>query len=290
MRKRRRKWKLQWRGMDRKTRLYLLFMPLLLVALIRISTGSEGELVYGAEVTASPAQELYDEPMPSAEVVWVYPEGYVDLSDLPSVDTKSWEFTLVNSLHPENYVRDSFYPQTESVEGFQVRVGVGEPLQAMLTACREAGNTVAVSRAYMSYYEISYKFNGVASGLADGQGMSYEDAVKKAMTIAHYPGTDEHQLGVAVNFVDGEGNYDSTSPTIEWLTENCGKYGFILRYPKNKSAQTGWGYTSNQFRYVGKEAAVYIMEKGITLEEFLTAMDNKAAMEERYGMLTRGEF
>lgn len=289
MRKRRRKWKLRFRRLSKKTLIYLVSVPLLLVALVRFSTGSEGELVYGAEVTAAPMQSMEDEPMPTAEVVWVYPEGYVDLSDLPAVDTKTWEFTLVNSLDRENYVRDTFYPQTESVEGFLVRVGVGEPLQAMLTDCRAAGFEVAISRAYMSYYEISYKFNGVASGLADGQGLSYEDAVKKAKTIAHYPGTDEHQLGVAVNFVDGQGNYDSSSPTIQWLTENCAKYGFILRYPKNKSAQTGWSYTANQFRYVGQEAAAYIMDKGITLEEFLTAVDNRAAMEERYGMIEQPE-
>ncbi len=287
MRKRRRKWKLRIRKLSRKTMLYLLSVPLLLVILIKVSTGDEGELVYGAEVTAAPIQNYADEPQPTAEVVWIYPEGYVDLSDLPSIDTKTWEFTLVNALSQDNYLRDSFYPQAEYVEGFQVRVGVGEPLQAMLTACREAGNTVAISRAYMSYYEISYKFNGVASGLADGQGMSYEEAVAKAKTIAHYPGTDEHQLGVAVNFVDGEGEYGSTSPTIQWLTEHCAEYGFILRYPKNKSAQTGWSYTPNQFRYVGKDAAQYIMEKGITLEEFLVAMDNKAAMEERYGALVQ---
>ena len=284
MRKRRRrknKWKLPRPG--RRFGIYLLFLPLLLILLILVITGAEGELVYGSEVTAAPLQEELPEPMPTAEVVWVYPEGYIDFSDLPAVDVKTWEFTLVNSLNPANYVRDSFRPQTENVEGFQVRIGVGEPLQAMLTACREAGNTVAISRAYMSYYEISYKFNGVASGLADGQGMSYEDAVKKAKTITHYPGTDEHQLGVAVNFVDGSGDYSSTSPTMQWLAEHCGEYGFILRYPKNKSSETGWSYTANQFRYVGKDAAEYIMRKGITLEEFLIAMADKAAADARYG-------
>lgn len=283
MRKRRRKkYQLKLPRLSRRFGFYLLFLPLLLILLVRVSTGAEGELVYGSGVTAAPMQEEL-EPVPTAEVVWIYPEGYVDLSDLPSVNVKSWEFTLVNSLNQENYIRDSFYPQTENVEGFQVRVGVGEPLQAMLTDCREAGYTVAISRAFMSYYEISYKFNGVASGLADGQGMSYEDAVKKAKTITHYPGTDEHQLGVAVNFVDGDGDYSATSPAMQWLAEHCGEYGFILRYPKNKSAETGWSYTANQFRYVGKTAAEYIMEKGITLEEFLVAVAEKAAMDERYG-------
>ena len=203
----------------------------------------------------------------------------MDLSDLPDVDISTWEFTLVNSLDKENYVRDSFIPQLVSVEGYQVRQGVDEPLQRMLTDCRNAGYTVAISRAYMSYYEISYRFNGVASGLADGQGMAYEDAVEKARTIAHYPGTDEHQLGVAVNFVDGDGCYDATSPAMQWLAEHCADYGFILRYPMDKSDKTGWSYTPNQFRYVGRTAAEYIMGKGITLEEFLAAVRDAKARD-----------
>lgn len=284
MRKRKKRKSLfSYLSLSRKGKLSLLAAPLLLLLLIWVSTGSEQELVYGVRATTAPVQMIEEEETPTAEVVWVYPEGYVDLTDLPDVDIKTWEFTLVNSLNRENYVRDSFTPQTENVEGYLVRVGVGEPLTAMLTACRESGNTIAISRAYMSYYEISYRFNGVASGLADGQGMSYEDAVEKAKTIAHYPGTDEHQLGVAVNFVDGTGDYSASSPTMQWLAENCAQYGFILRYPKNKSTQTGWSYTANQFRYVGPEAAAYIMEKGITLEEFLSAMADKSALNERYG-------
>jgi len=214
-------------------------------------------------------------PIPTAEVIWIYPEGYVDLSDLPEVDITSWEFTLVNALDPANYLREGFVPNLVNVEGFQVRTGVDGPLEAMLADVREAGYTVSISRAYMSYYEISYKFNGVASGLADGQNMDYADAVEKARTITHYPGTDEHQLGVAVNFVDGEGNWEASSPAMQYLAEHCAEYGFILRYPMGRYEYTGWEYTPNQFRYVGKDAAAYIMEKGISLEEFLLAYKGK---------------
>lgn len=253
--------------------LYLIIVPLAGLMLIRLTEpqGTTTEIGPGSVAVSTAAPEAVGTPSPTAEVVWVYPEGYVDLSDLPDVDLSSWEFTLVNALSPENYLRDSFVPNLVSVEGYQVRVDVDVPLQAMLTAAREAGYTVEISRAYMSYYEISYKFNGVASGLADGQGMAYEDAVEQAKTITHYPGTDEHQLGVAVNFVDGEGNWQASSPAMQWLAEHCAEYGFILRYPMGKSDKTGWEYTPNQFRYVGKEAAEYIMEKGICLEEFLDA-------------------
>ena len=261
--------------------LYLVTVPLALLLLARVSNTSSTTMDYssGDNSSVSVIREETETVQPTAEVVWIYPEGYVDLSDLPNVDIGTWEFTLVNSLDKENYVRDSFIPNLVTVEGYEVRTGVDGPLQQMLTDCRNAGYTVAISRAYMSYYEISYKFNGVASGLADGQGMAYEDAVAEAMTIAHYPGTDEHQLGVAVNFVDGDGNYGATSPAMQWLAEHCAEYGFILRYPMGKSSETGWSYTPNQFRYVGREAAAYIMDKGICLEEFLTAVRDAAARD-----------
>ena len=224
-------------------------------------------IVVGTAVTAGPV----------ADVVWTYPEGYVDLSELPGVDISGWEFTLVNDMSQENYVRDSFIPQLVDVEdGFMVRVDVDGPLKEFMAACRAEGYTISISRAYMSYYEISYKFNGTASGISDGQGIAYPEAVEMAKKKAHYPGTDEHQLGVAVNFIDGEGNWQITSPAISWMNEHCAEYGFILRYPMGKSAETGWEYTPNQFRYVGKEAAEYIMDKGICLEEFIQAFKDAA--------------
>ena len=268
MRKRRRRGKA-----FKRLILFLIMVPAAVWLLVRVSVQSDTTVDTGPTSGSSSVLTESDPeaPVPTAEVIWTYPEGYVDLSDLPDVDLSTWEFTLVNALDKENYIRDSFVPQLANVEGFQVRIGVDEPLQAFLTAVRNAGFTVNISRAYMSYYEISYKFNGVASGLADGQGMDYAAAVEEAKTVTHYPGTDEHQLGVAVNFVDGEGNWQASSPAMKWMAEHCHEYGFILRYPMGCSGDTGWEYTPNQFRYVGKEAAAYIMEKGICLEEFLDA-------------------
>lgn len=54
----------------------------------------------------------------------------------------------------------------------------------------------------------------------------------------------------------------------KWLVQHCSEFGFILRYPKGKEDITGYSYEPWHFRYVGKEAAKYIYEKNITLEEF----------------------
>ena len=87
------------------------------------------------------------------------------------------------------------------------------------------------------------------------------------------PGTSEHQLGLALDIVDLDYQQLDTrqeeTPEQKWLMENSWKYGFILRYPTDKSNITGIIYEPWHYRYVGKEAAKVIHEKGICLEEYL---------------------
>ena len=64
--------------------------------------------------------------------------------------------------------------------------------------------------------------------------------------------------------------FEGTS-AFRWLKENAHKFGFILRYPKEKEDVTGYSYEPWHYRFVGREAATEIYEKGITLEEFLLA-------------------
>lgn len=55
----------------------------------------------------------------------------------------------------------------------------------------------------------------------------------------------------------------------QWLYEHCAEYGFVLRYPADKTEITQIIYEPWHFRYVGVEAAEYMMENGLTLEEYL---------------------
>lgn len=106
-----------------------------------------------------------------------------------------------------------------------------------------------------------------------GAGMNEEEAREDALLTvapAHY---SEHETGLAVDIVAVTNQrLDATqedTPENIWLRENCYKYGFILRYPRGKEEMTGFSYESWHFRYVGKDAAKEIYDKGITLEEYL---------------------
>ncbi|HIY62152.1 MAG TPA: M15 family metallopeptidase [Candidatus Mediterraneibacter stercoripullorum] len=98
-------------------------------------------------------------------------------------------------------------------------------------------------------------------------------ADKEAAKTVAWPGTSEHQLGLALDIVDLDYQQLDTrqeeTPVQQWLMENSWKYGFILRYPTDKSEITGIIYEPWHYRYVGKEAAKVIHEKGICLEEYL---------------------
>lgn len=86
------------------------------------------------------------------------------------------------------------------------------------------------------------------------------------------PGESEHQSGLAIDVtIDGVGLHEEFGHTKEgkWLNDNCHKYGFIIRYPKNKEAITGFLYEPWHIRYVGIDVAHIIYKNDITLEEYI---------------------
>ncbi len=106
-------------------------------------------------------------------------------------------------------------------------------------------------------------------------GMSYEEAYDEVTRFTMPPGFSEHSTGLAADIValDYQLLDEGQEKTAEnrWLRENAWKYGFILRYPADKEEITQIDYESWHFRYVGKEAAKYMYEEKLTLEEFLGA-------------------
>ena len=110
------------------------------------------------------------------------------------------------------------------------------------------------------------------------QGYSEDDATALAATWVAYPGTSEHQLGLTVDICSiGNQELDSSqedTATQQWLMANCYKYGFILRYPADKSDITEISYEPWHYRYVGVEAATEMYQKHLCLEEYLEQHTN----------------
>lgn len=96
-----------------------------------------------------------------------------------------------------------------------------------------------------------------------------EKGYEYASKCSAQPGYSEHQTGLAVDIADNSLDYDNFEDTKEfnWIRENAHKFGFILRYPKDKVDITGYKYEPWHFRYVGKKVAKYIYENNLALEE-----------------------
>ena len=192
---------------------------------------------------------------------------------------QSWSTMLVNvwNYMPEGYVpevREISYQGVSPLNNkFDVRAA--DALELMLADARAAGYNMYLVSAYRTHeYQVSLYNRKVNEYL--NMGYDEETAKSEASQWVAIPGTSEHCTGLAADIVSSTWfNYNADlthdfedTEHFDWLYEHCADYGFILRYPKGKEAVTAITYEPWHYRYVGVEAAKYIMENGITLEEF----------------------
>lgn len=175
---------------------------------------------------------------------------------------ESWNIMLVNKDNP---IPDNYHVNLVEAEGGErVDQRIYEPLMEMLEAARE-GNWGELPMVVSGYRTQEKQQNLFDEKIAEfkKEGYSDSEAVKQAEQWVAMPGYSEHQLGLAVD-INGAA-YD----VYLWLQENSYKYGFIFRYPGSKTDITGTAEEVWHYRYVGKEAAKEIYERGICLEEYL---------------------
>lgn len=106
----------------------------------------------------------------------------------------------------------------------------------------------------------------------ENEGKSKSEAKKLAEQWVAIPGTSEHQLGIAVD-INADTTKSSSDDVYSWLAENAHKYGFIKRYPSDKTDITGVINEPWHYRYVGKEAALEIYSQGMCLEEYIDTLE-----------------
>ena len=185
----------------------------------------------------------------------------------PAAEYSDWNLILVD---PEHSVPSDWEVTLVDLRGGeQVDRRIIDPLQAMFDACRADGLLPIVYSGYRSQETQQSIYNrNLAGNIADGYSSEEAEALTRQWVAV--PGTSEHQLGLAVDIDSEDPDQCSDESVWAWLLEHCAEYGFILRYPADKTDITGIGYEPWHFRYVGKEAAKTIMSEDITLEEYLS--------------------
>lgn len=200
-----------------------------------------------------------------------------------AVSQEDWQLLLVNAWHklPEDY-----HVELKTLaNGLQVDARIYDDLNAMLTNCREAGLESIVCSAYRTEDTQTRLYRNKVSRLLSA-GWSRDTVEQEAARWVAPPGTSEHQTGLALDIVSADyqllDEQQAQTPEQQWLMAHCWEYGFVLRYPTDKCAVTGIGYEPWHYRYVGKEAAREMQQKGLCLEEYL-APDTQSNFQKEDG-------
>lgn len=180
-----------------------------------------------------------------------------------------WNLILVNR---ENYIPADYEVQlTELSNGKKVDSRIYPELQEMFNAARAQGYGLFVREGYRTQEEQQQLMDEKIEAY-ENEGKSKPEAKKLAEQWVAIPGTSEHQLGIAVD-INADTSKSSRDDVYKWLEENAHRYGFIKRYPSNKTDITGVINEPWHYRYVGKEAASAIYSQGICLEEYIETLE-----------------
>lgn len=179
-----------------------------------------------------------------------------------------WMLMLVNA---ENAVPDGYEPTafTELSNGQKVDKRIYPSLQSMFDDMREQGVYPYVESGYRTSDEQQALMEEKIAEYVD-DGKSEDEARELAATYVAAVGYSEHEAGLAIDIYAKSGK-STDDEVFAWLKEHCAEYGFILRYPEDKTEITGMSYEPWHYRYVGTDAAQEIMDGGLCLEEYLAA-------------------
>lgn len=191
------------------------------------------------------------------------------------LDNSYYTNTKISPYHNKDYIlvnkyikmKDNYIPEnlenldtSYSRSGMKLVRSAKIALEKMIEDAKKDGYTIRVMSSYRSYnYQVNL-YNKYKE----------EDGEEQADTYSARPGFSEHQTGLCIDIDDNRLNYTDfeNSKSFNWMQENAYKYGYILRYPKDKTEITGYTYESWHYRYVGEKIAAYIKKHNITFDEY----------------------
>lgn len=191
-------------------------------------------------------------------------EDYYDKDTVKKTDIAKKELMLVNKF---NYLDENYAPDDIVKVSMQFAYGdneikkeVYEKFRSMYNDAKKEGLYLIITSSYRDYNFQKELWDSYANQKGD----------EWADSVSARAGYSEHQTGYTLDIVTYKANMSSFEKTDEfkWLQNNAYKYGFILRYPKDKEDITGYSYESWHYRYVGKDVATKIKKLGITFDEY----------------------
>lgn len=205
------------------------------------------------------------------------PDFKADLSEYEmymNPENKDEYLTLINKEHrlSSDYVPSDLVDVADTRgdrANQKLRLYAAKSLEALFIEMRAHGFTdVSVTSGYRSYDYQTTLFNNSVAYYRPHYGDKAEDMAATEIAI---PGSSEHQSGLCIDMhnLPAASEAFATKDAYKWLYSNCADFGFILRFPKDKSDITGIIFEPWHYRYVGRYHARKIMDEGICLEEYM---------------------
>ncbi|MBF8807888.1 MAG: M15 family metallopeptidase [Enterococcus lacertideformus] len=206
-------------------------------------------------------------------------------SAIPNAQPTDWNLILVGPEHRLEQEVDESTQLVSLPNGYLIDKRIQRDYEDLAKAAQNSGFPLVMVSAYRSVSSQQEVFAQNVQEVMSSQNVSEEEATAITKQTITEPGYSEHHTGLAVDVVDENwyNNYPSQlldasyggQPGAKWIAENASKYGFIVRYPKDRQAVTKITYEPWHLRYVGKENAEYITQHNITLEEYLDQLKKK---------------
>ncbi|MEA4833086.1 MAG: M15 family metallopeptidase [Oscillospiraceae bacterium] len=220
----------------------------------------------------------FSDPVPKPDFI----SNLSDYEKYMNPENRDDYLILVNSTHS---VSNDYKPSDltdiadtrKDRDAQQMCLVAEKALEALYIEMRANGFTdVSVTSGYRSYYTQEYLFNNSVNSIMSRDGCSEAEAKKKAAVGTAPPGTSEHQTGLCCDMhnLDTAKQSFADEAAAKWLAENAHKFGFILRYQKDKQDITGIMFEPWHFRYVGRYHATKMYEYKMCLEEYLAKYKN----------------
>ena len=184
-----------------------------------------------------------------------------------ATEQNGWNLILVNE---DYYIPKDYAVELASFDnGETVDYRIYEDLQEMFNDAKDDNVYMFVAEGYRTQEDQQELFDDKVEEYQERVLLEFLARWKAKKWVA-VPGTSEHQLGLAVD-INADISKSSSQEVYSWLANNAYKYGFIQRYPADKTEITGISYEPWHYRYVGEEVASEIYEEKICLEEYIEA-------------------
>lgn len=175
---------------------------------------------------------------------------------------------LLRVVNKSNPLDNDFVPELVDHTDYSLNVLAEKPLNKLLRAAEEEGVNLSVDCAYISYDEQDKLYKETYNKYRRSSGLSQVKAQAKAETKVPQAGRSEFQTGLLIRFKTDEKKSFRDTAASRWLERNAFDFGFVLRYPEGKTAQTSMSPDFAAYRYVGEDNAYVMRSLGKTLNEY----------------------